>query len=81
MLDIFKNEGAANSRNKENQFWQQDNRPIELIHGRFIFQKMNYIHCNPVEAGIVEKPEQYLYSSAKDDILGKKCGLIDVVFL
>ena len=39
---------------------------MELYSGAFTFQKMNYIHNNPVEAGIVERPEHYLYSSAKD---------------
>ena len=81
MLDIFRKEGGANSRNKEYQFWRQDNRPIELIHGRFIFQKMNYIHSNPVEAGLVERQEHYLYSSAKDYIEGKKSGLLELLFL
>jgi len=27
---------------------------------------LNYIHNNPVEAGIVERPEEYIYSSAKN---------------
>jgi len=31
-----------------------------------IIKKINYVHNNPVEAGIVEKPEHYLYSSAID---------------
>jgi putative transposase len=81
MLDIFKKEGAKNSRNSEYQFWRQDNRPMELYSGSFIIQKMNYIHNNPVEAGIVERPEYYLYSSAKDYFQAKKCGLLDLVFL
>jgi len=42
---------------------------------------MNYIHSNPVEAGLVERQEHYLYSSAKDYIEGKKCGLLELVFL
>ena len=54
---------------------------MELYSAAFIFQKTNYTHQNPVEAGIVEKPEHYLYSSAKDYVLTKKCGLLDVVFL
>ncbi|WP_262713337.1 hypothetical protein [Algoriphagus aquimarinus] len=37
---------------------------------------MNYIHENPVRAGIVEKPEDYLYSSARN-YAGMK-GLIEV---
>lgn len=81
MLEIFKREGAKNSRNSEYQFWRQDNRPVELYSTAFIFQKMNYIHNNPVEAGIVERAEDYLYSSAKDYVLTKKCGLLDLVFL
>jgi hypothetical protein len=35
---------------------------------------------NPVEAGIVEKPEHYLYNSAMDYVLRTKCGLLDVTF-
>lgn len=81
MLDIFKREGAINSRNIEYQFWRQDNQPMELYSAAFIFQKMNYIHNNAVEAGIVEKAEDYLYSSARDYKLTRKCGLLDVVFL
>jgi hypothetical protein len=32
----------------------------------FTLEKMSVIHNNPVEDGIVEKPEDYLYSSAKN---------------
>ncbi len=28
-------------------------------------QKVNYIHLNPVRAGLVEHPDDYLYSSAR----------------
>lgn len=34
---------------------------------------------NPVESGIVDNPEDYLYSSARD-YAGSK-GLIDVLFI
>jgi len=81
MVRIFKDEGEKNSRNKTYQFWRQDNQPQELYSPAFIFQKINYIHNNPVEAGIVERPEYYLYSSAKDYYQTKKCGLLDVSFL
>jgi len=81
MLKIFKEEGSKNSRNKEYQFWRQDNQPTELYSPKFVFQKINYIHNNPVEAGLVEKPEHYLYSSAKDYFFTKKCGLLDLMFL
>jgi len=81
MLTIFKNAGEANSRNSEFQFWRQDNQPMEIYSPKFVFQKLSYIHNNPVEAGLVEKPEHYLYSSAKDYFQTKKCGLLDIVFL
>lgn len=81
MLNIFRQQGQQNSRNSKYQFWRQDNQPQELYSPAFIFQKINYIHNNPVEAGIVEKAQDYLYSSANDYFLTRKCGLLDVVFL
>jgi hypothetical protein len=41
-----------------------------------IESRMNYIHENPVRSGIVENPEDYLYSSARN-YSGMK-GLIEV---
>jgi len=35
----------------------------------------------PVDAGIVEKSEEYIYSSAENYYCGKQCGLIEVEFL
>jgi putative transposase len=81
MLKIFLEQGLKTSRNKTYQFWRQDNQPQELYSPKFFFQKLNYIHNNPVVAGIVEKSEHYLYSSAKDYFETKKCGLLDISFL
>src|SRR5256885_13705564 len=63
MLKIFREHGECNSRNKTFQFWRQDNQPQELYSQKFFFQKLNYLHNNPVVAAIVEKSEYYLYSS------------------
>lgn len=81
MLEIFKKAGEANSRNTSWQFWRQDNQPKELYSEKFTSQKLDYIHNNPVEAGIVEKAEEYLYSSAKDYYNGKNCGLLKLELL
>ena len=81
MLEIFRNSGESNSRNKTYQFWRQDNQPIEMYSEGFTRQKIEYIHNNPVEAGIVEKAEEYGYSSARDDYTGKHVGLINIEFL
>jgi hypothetical protein len=44
-----------------------------------LHQKLDYIHNNPVEAGIAEKPEDYLYSSTRD-YYGLP-GLIDIILV
>jgi putative transposase len=81
MLSIFRNAGKQNSNNEHFQFWQQDNQPKELLPYDTTFgkQKLDYVHNNPVEAGIVEKPEEYIYSSARD-YAGLK-GVLDITFL
>jgi putative transposase len=81
MLPIFREQGVMNARNDNNQFWRQDNHPMECFSAAFTAQKLEYIHRNPVAEGIVARPEEYLYSSAKDYFFQKKCGLIDVAFI
>jgi putative transposase len=68
MLSIF----ASNAGNKHSgfRFWQEGNHAIELITEKFIWEKINYIHNNPVRAGFVKNPQDWLYSSA-----GNYCGL------
>jgi REP element-mobilizing transposase RayT len=79
MLAIFKEAGQKNSRNTDYQFWRQDNQPKECYSPEFTVQKLNYIHNNPVEAGLVEKAEDYLYSSARNYVYGNNSGLIEIV--
>lgn len=81
MLEIFKKAGDANIRNTHYQFWRQDNQPKKLFSERFTNQQLDYIHNNPVEAGIVDKAEEYLYSSARDYYSGRNCGLLEIEFL
>ena len=66
MMYMFERAGKRNSNNKDFQFWQQDNHPIELSNAGMLNQKLNYLHENPVRAGIVFEPQQYIYSSAVD---------------
>ena len=78
-LNTFREAGRKNSNNTMYQFWQQDNHPIELWSNKVIDQKMNYIHDNPVVAGFVAKPEEYLYSSAK--FFAENQGILKVEML
>ncbi|WP_111684810.1 REP-associated tyrosine transposase [Winogradskyella tangerina] len=66
LLEYFKKAANGSSNVKHNQFWRHDNRPIELWSNKVIEQKIKYIHNNPVEAGLVFKAEEYVYSSAID---------------
>ncbi len=66
MMWLFKSKGLKNSNNTHYQFWRQDNHPIEMLTMEIFYQKINYIHMNPVVEGIVDQPEFYLYSSARD---------------
>lgn len=79
-LWLFERAGTHNSNNTKYQFWQQHNHPIELNTNEKLDQRLNYIHNNPVEAGIVLSPEDYLYSSAVN-YAGRPEQLLEVKLL
>jgi putative transposase len=76
---MMKRAGMKNERNKDFQFWMQNNHPIALISNEMFDQKLDYIHYNPVKAGFVEKPENWIHSSARD-YSGAGKGRIELVF-
>jgi putative transposase len=76
MLRMMEEAGKANGNNKDFQFWQQDNHPIELWDNYMLEQKLDYLHNNPIETGFVSSIQDYVYSSAKD-YCGEK-GLLEI---
>lgn len=72
--------GKYNPNNKDFQFWQQNNHPIELSTNEMIDQRLEYIHLNPVASGFVDVPEAWVYSSARD-YAGIAKGLVELVYL
>jgi AICAR transformylase/IMP cyclohydrolase PurH len=66
MLYRFEYAGKYDRKITNYRFWQDKSHPIELLSSKFINQKMNYIHQNPVRAGFVANAEDYLYSSARN---------------
>ena len=76
MLERFKKATETHKRNKNFQFWQLNNHPVEVYSDEFLWTKLDYIHLNPVRAGFVEKASHYIYSSAQNYINGK--GLVHV---
>lgn len=66
MLKRFEFACKSHSRNEKYQFWQYGNHPEEIFSEKFFWSKLDYIHLNPVRAGIVVKASHYLYSSASN---------------
>lgn len=66
LLSQFKKAADNSSNVKSYQFWRHDNKPIELWSNKVIQEKVDYFHKNPVKAGLVYRPEDYVYSSAVD---------------
>ena len=64
LLYMFEFFGNRNKHNDKYAFWQQNNHPFDLFTNKMIDQKVNYIHNNPVVAGYVNDPQNYIYSSA-----------------
>jgi len=68
----------AKFKNKQNyQIWTHENHAELVYSQKFIEQKVNYIHENPVKSGIVAKAEDYLYSSARN--YAEMESVIDVI--
>ena len=76
-IEHFEKAALKSSNVNKCQFWRHDNKPIELWSNKVIDEKINYIHNNPVDEGLVFRPEDYVYSSARD-YSGEK-GLLDVI--
>lgn len=65
LLWMFRRAGERNGNNKKYQLWQQHNQPTQLDSSEKLKQRLDYLHMNPVKAGFVEEPKDWLYSSAK----------------
>ncbi len=76
MFQFYANRKAANDRFK---VWTNNNHPEAIFTDDFMRTKLNYIHQNPVRAGLVAEPNHYLYSSASNYETGK--GLIEIDYL
>jgi REP element-mobilizing transposase RayT len=62
----FLNQFKSDLNTRDYQFWQGDSLAIELYTPDVIFQKLNYIHNNPVQGKwmLANSPTEYPYSSA-----------------
>ncbi len=66
LLDKFEFAGRYNPKIKDYKVWQDGYHPVACFSHLFLQQKMDYIHHNPVKAGLVWEPQDYVLSSAVD---------------
>lgn len=69
-LDLRKNHPAVlkhfevNLKDRKFQIWERNPLSVDVYTREVLLQKLNYIHHNPVKAGLCLLPEEYFYSSA-----------------
>lgn len=79
ILERFHKATFSHNRNKNYQVWQYGNHAEEIYTEKFLWSKLNYIHLNPVRAGIVARASDYIYSSASNYTKGN--GILNEVTL
>ena len=77
MLRLFRHAAKRQNKSGTYQVWTHNNHAEEVYGNSFIQSKVDYIHNNPVRAGIVRIPEDYIYSSAVS--YSGRNGLLEVI--
>ncbi|MEO5912572.1 MAG: transposase [Pelobium sp.] len=80
MIYRFIYHAKYNPRIQDYKVWQDGYHAIECFNDEIFYQKLDYIHNNPVRAEITRLPEEYLYSSAMD-YHGKEKGLLNIDYI
>ena len=75
VIDYLKEKGFESSlaklriqeREKKHKHSVYEHHPnaLRITGEESLLQKINYIHLNPVRAGLVDHPDDYIYSSAR----------------
>jgi REP element-mobilizing transposase RayT len=66
MLEYFRKAGENIKGIKNFKLWQDGNHAEVITSNSFFNEKLDYIHNNPVKELIVERPEDYYFSSARN---------------
>ena len=76
-LNVLQVETSRQLNGDRKQFWQTRYYDFNVLtHDKFD-EKLNYIHQNPVTAGLVETPEAWPWSSARHYLTGEE-GRIEI---
>ncbi|MFD0999423.1 hypothetical protein ACFQ21_08900 [Ohtaekwangia kribbensis] len=71
ILKVLRNEQSpiqedlvVNAKDRKRQVWERNSLSISLWSSKVLWQKIYYIHQNPVKARLCKYAEDYYYSSA-----------------
>jgi len=62
-FEFFK---SVHKSKSQHQVWQEGFHPQAITAEDMLRQKLEYIHYNPVRIGLVDRPEDWRYSSARN---------------
>ena len=62
---LAKLEHQERNRNHRYSLWQTERNVLPVFTEGMFMEKVNYIHQNPVRAGLIERAEDYRWSSAR----------------
>lgn len=79
MLGLFAERASELNRISNYKFWQDGFHPIELYGSSVIMEKVKYVHQNPVISYLVQYPEHWMFSSARN--YADLDGLLDVTII
>ena len=66
ILEQFKRACKHLKRDQKYKVWQDSNQTKIIFSTNFFYQKLKYIHDNPVKDMLVTNPEDYMFSSARN---------------
>jgi putative transposase len=70
-LNVLKHETSQRLKRDRLQFWQRRYYDFNVLTQAKLVEKLCYIHRNPVERGLVPKPEDYPWSSFRHWLTGE----------
>jgi len=70
-ISVLKGEASKHLKGDRKQFWQVRYFDFNIFTQKKFVEKLRYIHRNPVEEGLVEKPEDWQWSSYRHWLTGE----------
>jgi REP element-mobilizing transposase RayT len=66
LLKQLRFEKARHKTDRTYQLWQEGSHPQQILTDEMMWQKLEYMHYNPVKRGYVDDPTHWRYSSARN---------------